>query len=107
MWTASARYHYRRSYGQCWCSASGGDLFLGSFDRLPVTEANALDQLGEPVRPVQVAPVALGRFGELEDHRERSLSREAALRLGRPQPNGGKGTFDRVRGPHMFPVLGG
>src|SRR3954451_7345497 len=52
------------SYGQCWCSASGGDLLLGRLHGFAVTEANALDQLGEPVRPVQVAPVALGRFGE-------------------------------------------
>src|SRR5689334_20256385 len=44
-----ARQRTAESYGQCWCSASGGDLFLGSFDRLAVTEANALDQLGEPV----------------------------------------------------------
>jgi hypothetical protein len=57
------------SYGQCWCMGSGGDLLLGSLYGLAITEADALDHLGEPLRAVQPAPAALGRLGELVDHR--------------------------------------
>src|SRR4051812_924819 len=77
-----AEAHFNRGaksfwgYGQSWCTASGGDLLLSGFDGLAVTEANALDHLGEPVGSVQVAPMTLGRFGELEDHGERRFPRQ-------------------------------
>jgi sugar phosphate isomerase/epimerase len=48
---------------------SGGDLLLGSLHGLTVAEADALDHLGEPLRAVQPAPAALGRLGQLVDHR--------------------------------------
>src|SRR6478672_2501408 len=82
------------SYGQFWCSASGGDLLLGHLNGLAVAEADALDHLGEPVRPVQLTPMTFGRFGELEDHGERRFPRQATLRLGRAEPDSGEGTFD-------------
>ena len=97
----------RGNYAQFWCLGSGGGLLLGRLDGLAVAEADAFDHLGEAIRAVQMTPVTLGRFGELENHRERRLPRQAALRLGRPEPDGGEGTFDRIRRPNMFPVLGG
>src|SRR3954466_3239711 len=36
-----------------------------------------------------------------------AVFREAALRADRAVPHGGKGALDRVRGPQVFPVLGG
>src|SRR5262249_8822759 len=35
------------------------------------------------------------------------LVRQAALGADRAVPHGGKGAFDRVRGPQVFPVFGG
>src|SRR3954462_692457 len=85
---------------------SGGGLLLGRLNGLTVAEADARDHLREPLGAVQPAPVALGALGELEDHRQRGLARQAALRPVRPQPHRGEGALDRVRRPHMLPVLG-
>jgi hypothetical protein len=61
-------------YAQVWCTGSGGGLFLDGLRGLAVAEAHALDQLGEPLRTIQPAPVPLGRLGELENHRQRGLA---------------------------------
>jgi hypothetical protein len=94
------------SYGQSWCLVSGGGLLLGLLNRFAVVEADALDDLGEPVRPVQLTPVPLGRFDQLEDHGERRPPRQAALCLGGPEPDGGEGAFNRIGRPDVRPVLG-
>src|SRR3954454_1185388 len=85
---------------------SGGGLLLGRLNGLTVAEADARDHLREPLGAVQPAPVALGALGELEDHRQRGLARQAALRPLRPQPHRGEGALDRVRRPDVLPVLG-
>src|SRR3954454_21582802 len=56
---------------------SGGGLLLGSLDGLAIAEADAVDDLGQALGAVQPAPVALGALGELEDHRQRGLARQA------------------------------
>ena len=81
-------------------------MVLGGLNGLAVAEADALDHLREPLGAVQPAPVALGSLGELEDHRQRGLPRQAALGLGGAQPDGGEGALDRVRRPDVLPVLG-
>ena len=80
---------------------------LGSGDRLSVAEPDAADDLDETLGAVQTAPVALGRPGELEDHRERSLAGQAALGLVGPQTHGRERALDRVGGADVLPVLGG
>src|SRR3954464_12934314 len=82
---------------------AGGGLLLGSLNGLAVAEANARDHLGEPLGPVQPAPLTLGRLGELEDHRQRGLARQAALGLVGPQPDRGEGALDRVGRAHVLP----
>jgi len=47
----------------------------------------------------ETAPALFGGLGELEDHGECRLIREATLRARRPMPNGRKRAFDRVCGP--------
>ena len=54
------------SYGQCWCTGSGGGLLLGSLHGLAVAEADALDHLGEPLRAVQPAPVRSADLASLK-----------------------------------------
>ena len=46
---------------------SGGGFFLGILNGLAIAKFDALDQLAQAVGAVELAPVALGRFGELED----------------------------------------
>ena len=57
-----------------------------SGDRFSVAEPDAAGDLDEMLGAVQPAPVALGRLGELKDHRERSLTGQAALEGDRPRP---------------------
>ena len=59
--------HRRMSYGQSWCTGSGGEFVLGILNGLAVTKLHALDQLPEAVGAVELAPMMLGRFGELEN----------------------------------------
>ena len=61
-------------YAQVWCTGSGGGLLLVGLNGLAVAEAHAIDDLGEPLRTIQPAPVPLGRLGELENHRQRGLA---------------------------------
>src|SRR5215212_11694751 len=94
-------------YGQSWCLVSSSGLVLGLLNGFAVAEVHALDHLGEALRAVQPAPVPLGRLGELEHHGQGGLTRQAALGLVGPQPDGSEGAFDRVAGPDVLPVLGG
>ena len=64
----------RQSYGQVWCTGSGGDLLLGSLNGFAIAEPDAPDELTKAVGAVEPAPVALGRPGELEHHRERGVA---------------------------------
>ena len=67
----------------------------GDFD--PVGEPDALNELGQLVVAIEPPPVFLRRIDELENHGERRLIRQAALRADRAVPHGGKGALDRVR----------
>ena len=71
-----------------------------------VDELYTLDELGQLVMPVEAAPALLGRLGEFEDHGERRLVGEAALRAHGSMPHGGKAAFDGVGGAQVLPVLG-
>jgi hypothetical protein len=82
-------------------------LLLGVLNRLAIAELDALDELAEAAGAVESTPVALGRFGEFEDHSEGRLAGEAALGLGGPEPHGGEGAFDRIRAADVFPMFGG
>jgi hypothetical protein len=77
----------------------------GDFD--PVGEPDTLNELGQLVVAIEPAPAFLRRIDQLEHHRERRLIQEAALRADGAVPHGSKGALDRVRGPQVFPVLGG
>ena len=81
-------------------------MLLGGLNGLAVAETNARDHLREPLGAVEPPPVPLGAFGELEDHRQHGLPRQAAFGLGGAQPDGGEGALDRVRRPDVLPVLG-
>jgi hypothetical protein len=65
---------FNLSYGQSWCTESGGGFVLGILNGLAVTKLDAFDQLPEAVGAVELAPVALGRFGELENHGQRGVA---------------------------------
>ena len=73
----------------------------------PVGEPDTLNELGQLVVAIEPAPAFLGGLDQLEHHRERRLIREASFRAGCAVPHGGKGAFERVRGPQVFPVFGG
>ena len=72
----------------------------------PVAEFNPLDDFGQAVLAVELAPFLPGREQQLVRHGQRGLSAEAALGLGGPMPDGGESALDRVRGSDVFPVLG-
>ena len=55
---------------------------------------------------VEPAPAFLSALDQLEDHGERGLVREAALRADRPMAHRREGALDRVRGPQVLPMLG-
>ena len=73
----------------------------------PVAEFNALDDLGQPVLTIELAPFLLGRQHQLVGHRQRGLATQAAFGFGGSMPDGGIGALDRVRGSDVFLVLGG
>ena len=54
------------SYGQSWCTRSGSGFFPGILNGLAVAKLDALDQVPEAIGAVELAPVTLGRLGELE-----------------------------------------
>ena len=55
---------------------------------------------------VETAPAFVRALDQFEDHRERGLVRQAALRSDGAVAHGGEGAFDGVGGPLVFPVLG-
>lgn len=71
-----------------------------------VDELYALDEFGQLVVAVEAALALLGRLGELEDHGERGLVREAALRSDRAMAHGRKRALDGVGGAQVLPMLG-
>ena len=71
-----------------------------------VGEHHTCDQLWQLVVAVEAAPTFLRGLDELEDHRERGLVREAALRSDRAVSHRGERAFDRIRAPQVFPMLG-
>jgi hypothetical protein len=72
-----------------------------------VGELYTLDQLRQLVVASEPMPVFLRGVGQLEDHGERGLVREAAFRSDGPMPHGREGAFDRVGRSQVLPVLGG
>src|SRR3954453_15190071 len=82
----------------------GGRWVGGDFD--PVGESDTLNELGQLIVAIEPTPAFLRSIDQLEHHRQRRLVREAALRADRAVSHGGKGAFDRVRGPQVFPVFG-
>ena len=72
-----------------------------------VSKLHTLDQLWQLVVAVETPPVFLRGVGQLEDHGEGGLVREAAFRADRPVAHGGKGAFDRVGRAQVLPMLGG
>src|SRR3954451_16640827 len=91
--------------------SGGGDLGFrgrrvgGDFD--PIGEPDTVNELGQLARAIEPAPAFLRRVDQLEHYCERRFIGEAALRADRTVPHGGKGAFDRIRGPQVFPVFGG
>lgn len=65
------------------------------------------DDFSQLVLSVETTPGFLCALDEFEHHGERGLVGQAALRADRSMTNGREGAFDRIRGPQMFPVLGG
>src|SRR5208282_330399 len=76
----------------------GGDL-------KSIDEFHTLDDLWQLVMAVEPAPAFLSALDQLEDHGERGLVREAALRADRPMADRREGALDRVRGPQVLPML--
>src|SRR5688500_8281032 len=56
---------------------------------------------------LETAPALLGSLRQLEDHGERGLVGEAALRPGGSMPDGGKRALDWIGGAQVLPMLGG
>src|SRR3954471_6704072 len=56
---------------------------------------------------VEPSPALLGGLGQLEDHGERGLVRQAALRAHRAMADRHERALHWVRGPSVLPVLGG
>jgi len=73
----------------------------------PVAELNLFDDFGQTILPAELAPFLLGREHQLVRHRQRRLAAETAFGLDCAMPDRGEGALDRVRGPDMFPLLGG
>src|SRR3954468_15153230 len=99
---------WRGGIAECWCRAgSGGSGLSFSADVFdPIGERDTADHLRQVVVTIEPSPALLGGFGQLEDHGERGLVRQAALRPHRAMADRRERALDRVRGAQVFPVLG-
>ena len=79
---------------------------VGSFDLFAVGEGDAGADEGDEVGCVDGAPAGLGGLDEFERHGDAGGSGAGAFSDPLPQPHGGEGGLDRVRGPEVAPVLG-
>ena len=76
--------------------SGGSDLSLRSNDLDSVSKLYTQDDFRQLVVAIEATPAFLGGLGELEDHGERGLVRETALRAGRAMADGREGAFDDI-----------
>ena len=79
-----------------------GGIALGD----TVGEFDALDDAGQLICTVQLAPRLRGRPDQREDHQLRGLLRQGTLGAHRAMADRGEHALDRVRGAQVVPVLG-
>src|SRR5262245_39398259 len=85
---------------------SGGSSLSLRCDLDSVGELHSKDNFRQQVVTVETAPALFGGLGELEDHGQRGLVREAALGAHGAMTNRRECAFNNVRRAQMLPVLG-
>src|ERR1700704_6129473 len=86
--------------------SGGSGLSLRSGDLDSVGELYTEYDFRQLVVTIETTPAFLGGLGELEDHGERGLVREASLRANGTMAHGRERAFDDVSRAQMLPVLG-
>lgn len=81
-------------------------MALGAFDEAAASGAGSGADEGDEVGCVHGPPPLSGGLDELEDHGECGGAGAGASGDLGPQAHGGEHGLDRIRGPHVDPVLG-
>jgi hypothetical protein len=102
--TTSIQRFSRKNDGS---ATDGVSNSLRSDDLNSVSKLYTQDDFRQLVVAIEATPAFLGGLGELEDHGERGLVRETALRTGGAMADGREGAFDDICRAQMLPVLGG
>ena len=72
----------------------------------PVVECHTENEFWQLVVSVEPSPAFLCTLKQFEDHSQRCAVGQAALRSDRAVAHGGKGAFNWIGRPHVFPLRG-
>ncbi len=86
---------------------SGGGVGLRRACLDSIFELHIGDEFWQQVSSVETSPRFLRALDELEHHGKGCFVRQTTFRTDRSMTDGRERAFDRIRGPQVFPMLGG